>query len=281
MANRSYARRFGPGALLAAAAMAAVAFALAHAEDKRAPAPAPIDLEQYKITFDENFDTLDVSAVGPGTRWIAHTPWAGDFGDAQFANPTMDFPFTVKDGILRIEARKGADGKWQSGLLASVDPNNNGFKQQYGYFEMRAKLPAGEGLWPAFWLDSMVPKGLTDPSLEVDILEHHGHFPDLYESFVTMWPKGDPKTGSSVRNVTKFKSGILYEDYHTYGASVEPDWIVIYRDREEIWRTKTPPDHKHKLMILLNLALGSGWPIDKSPSPSYMYVDYVRAYERK
>jgi hypothetical protein len=34
-------------------------------------------------------------------------------------------------------------------------------------------------------------------------------------------------------------------------------------------------------MLLVNLALGSGWPIDKTPSPSYMYIDYVRAYAKK
>jgi hypothetical protein len=247
----------------------------------RATPAATINLDLYRLTFDEGFDTLDVSAAGPGTRWIAHTPWFGDFGDAQFANPVPGFPFTITDGILRIEARKGPDGKWRSGLLASVDPNNNGFSQQYGYFEMRAKLPAGPGLWPAFWLDSLVPRGSTDPSLEVDILEHHGHFPDLYESFVTLWPKVEPKQQRSERNVSYVKSGSLYDEFHTYGASVDPDWTVIYRDRVEIWRTKTPPEHHHKLMILLDLALGSGWPIDQTPSPSYMYVDYVRAYERK
>jgi hypothetical protein len=102
-----------------------------------------LDLRHYKLVFDEEFSHLDVSAWGPGTRWIAHTPWAGDFGDAQFVDPQKDFPFSVANGELRIEARKGDDGKWQSGLLASVDANGNGFSLQYGYFEMRAELPAG------------------------------------------------------------------------------------------------------------------------------------------
>jgi beta-glucanase (GH16 family) len=271
------ARRF----LLAGVGLFVIAAGIGFASNRPVlPAPS-IDLNQYRLTFDEDFNTLDVSAVGPGSRWIAHTPWAGDFGDAQFADPTADFPFTVKDGILRIEARKGTNGKWQSGLLASVDHNNSGFSQQYGYFEIRTKLPAGLGLWPAFWLDSLVPPGSTDPSLEIDVLEHHGQFPALYEAIVTVWAKTDPKQSRSYRQVNSVPSGTLYEDFHTFGASVDPDWIVIYRDRIEIWRTKTPPEHHHKLMILIDLALGSGWPIDQAPSPSYMYVDYVRAYERK
>jgi hypothetical protein len=95
------------------------------------------------MTFSEDFDdVLSVSPWGPNTRWIAHTPWAGDFGDARFADPQLGvFPFTIENGILRIEARKDADGKWASGLLASTDPNGRGFSQQYGCFEIRAKLP--------------------------------------------------------------------------------------------------------------------------------------------
>ena len=43
-------------------------------------------------------------------------------------------------------------------------------------------------------------------------------------------------------------------------------------------RRPTPPEHRHPMFILVNLALGGGWPIDKTPDPSYMYVDYIRAY---
>jgi hypothetical protein len=81
-------------------------------------------------TFTEDFNDLKVSAWKIGDdRWIAHTPWHGDFGDAGFTNPQPDFPFIVNDGMLRIEARKDASGKWHSGLLASVDQWNDGFSQ--------------------------------------------------------------------------------------------------------------------------------------------------------
>src|SRR5262245_29319588 len=88
-------------------------------------ASGSIDPSTYKLTFEENFDWLDVSAWGPNTRWIAHTPWNGDFGDARFVDPIPGFPFTVRDGLLTIEARK-TDKGWQSGLLASTDPKGNG-----------------------------------------------------------------------------------------------------------------------------------------------------------
>ncbi len=240
-----------------------------------------MSLDGYVIVFNEDFDSLDVSPHGPGTKWIAHTPWNGDFGDAQFTDPAPDFPFSVKDGVLRIEARKDTQGKWHSGLLASMDAKGNGFGSQYGYFEMRAKMPPGPGLWPAFWLDSMVAKEFDDPSIEIDVIEHYGKFPHAYESLVIVWPRSEKVKKRFERNVNIVPSGALYADFHTYGVSVEPDWTIIYFDRKEMWRTKTPPEHKHKLMVLVNLAMGSGWPIDQTPNPSYMYVDYIKVYQKR
>ena len=99
--------------LFAAQLLASSSMAQMDAEDAsgvEVSVEAALDLSDYRPTFEENFDRLDVSAWGPGTRWIAHTPWRGDFGDAAFADPTNDFPFTISSGILRIEARKEAAG---------------------------------------------------------------------------------------------------------------------------------------------------------------------------
>jgi len=236
-----------------------------------------LDLSRFKLTFNEPFDTVDVSAWGPGTRWIAHTPWNGDFGDAQFVNPTPGFPFSAENGILKIEAKKGNNGKWRSGLLASTDHYGRGFSQQYGYFEMRAKLPKGPGLWPAFWL---VGNADPDTSAELDVLEYYGRFPDMYQSVVHLFKKS--ARGRDYHNVLHNRVPVdsLWQGFHTYGALVDPDWIVLYLDRHEMARTPTPPEFKRPLFILLNLAMGGGWPIDNAPNPSVMEVDYVRAYKR-
>jgi hypothetical protein len=128
--------------------------------------PPTLNLDGYRLTFDEDFkdSELSVSAWGPDTRWIAHTPYAGDFGDARFADPTKGFPFTVENGILRIEARK-ANGKWQSGLLSSVDRKGDGFSQKYGYFEMRARMPVSRKVIArsVVWLRRPPPTELKAP----------------------------------------------------------------------------------------------------------------------
>lgn len=257
--------------------------------DSKAPWPpadteqAPsLDLSSFHLTFNEEFEgPLDVSAWGPGTRWIAHTPWAGDFGDARFADPGSDFPFTVKDGILRIEAKKDENGKWSSGLLASNDPLGNGYSQQYGYFEMRAKLPPGPGVWPAFWLcSSYNRKDKTagrDGSVEIDVLEYYGRTPSSFTATLHTWlPRPHRSEGFTITT----KPYEVSAGFHNYGCMVDPQWITMYFDGIKVWQVKTPPEHNKPLMLLLNLALGPGWPIDKTPNPSVMEVDYVRVYEK-
>ena len=239
---------------------------------------ADSDLPGYELVFDENFDSLDVSGRGPGTRWIAHTPWNGDFGDALFVDPEPGFPFQVEDGVLRIEARKGEDGIWRSGLLSSADPSGEGFHLKYGYFEIRQKLPPGPGVWPAFWL---ICNNGPDSSLEIDAMEYYGHEPTSYRSVVRVWPKKDTVEDHVVDQLQVLpEETSLTDSFHTIGVSVEPDWIVFYHDRKEMSRTPTPVEHTCPMFILFNLALGSGFSIENTPDPSYMYVDYVRAYRR-
>jgi beta-glucanase (GH16 family) len=246
---------------------------------------AGLDLSKFQITFSEEFDSLSVSPWGPNTRWIAHTPWAGDFGDAQFADPRLGvFPFTINDGILRIEAKKNAAGKWESGLLASADSNGRGFSQQYGYFEMRAKLPKGKGVWPAFWLSSVAdPKATT--SIELDVVEFYGHAPDRFQSVIHTWyvnpaDKAADKAPDIPVHFTMVPPDSLSDNFNDFGVLVGKETVTFYLNKKEIWREATPAKLSRPFIILLNLALGSGFPIDETPNPSYMYVDYVRAYKK-
>jgi beta-glucanase (GH16 family) len=239
-----------------------------------------IDVSKLRLTFSEEFDELSVSPWGPNTRWIAHTPWAGDFGDARFADPMKGiFPFTIDNGILRIEARKNKEGKWESGLLASADGTGRGFSQQYGYFEMRAKLPKGKGVWPAFWVHT-----INDPKakskVEFDVIEYYGHEARRYQAAVHTWffnPADDPGVPGAGTFVPVPENS-LSDEFNTYGVLVRPDVVIFYLNGTEVWRAKTPSELNRPLLVLVNLALGSGWPITETPNPSYMYVDYIRVY---
>lgn len=241
---------------------------------------------RYKKVWGDDFDDLSVSrSNNERTRWSAHTPWNGDFGDAKFidpidiyADPEKNEPFFVKNGILTIRARKHPNGKWTSGLLSSADPTTAGFALQYGYFEARMKLPPGPGVWPAFWLAANKKRDDKTPSVEIDIIEYYGKFPDSIHSVWHVWGNTEPKTHRSESMVTKVPSGSLSDQFHTFGAAIDKEWMIFYLDRKEIGRKPTPQEHTKPLMMLVNLALGSGWPIDKTPNPSDLLVDYVYAF---
>ncbi len=241
-------------------------------------APAQLDLGRYRRTFSETFERLDVSAWGPGSRWVAHTPWHGDFGDATFSDPLPGFPFATSGTMLRIEARRGLDGKWQSGLIASRDhdgPEGFGFAQRFGYFEIEAKLPPGPGVWPAFWLVGINPV----PRAEIDVFEYYGVEPDRFHANVHVWDEGDRRYGEG--HVVAMPPGTATGAFNRYGVLIEQDWVTFYLNRSEVWRTPTRPEFRQPMYMLANLALGGGWPIDKAASPSFFYIRSINAYERR
>ena len=236
-----------------------------------------LKLDGYTLTFNEEFNDLSVSSRGPGTRWIAHTPGNTDFGDARFADPVGDMPFKIEKGILRIEAAKEA-GKWRGAMLASVEPKGRGFAQKFGYFEMRARFPASPGMWPAFWL--LGQPSVTDrkrTNVEIDVVEHYGVMPNGIFSTLHLWhPDGKHPAKGDASSATG-----LTEGFHNYGVMVEEADIIWYFDGIEISRQKTPEEAKVPLYLLVDLAMGGGWPIDKAVNPSYMYLDHVRVYAQQ
>jgi beta-glucanase (GH16 family) len=238
------------------------------------------DLTGYRLVFEEEFTgPLSVSAYGPGTKWIAHTPYGGDFGEAWFTDPTFSpSPFSIKNGILNITAWKDRTNKnhWRSGLLSSVDRRGAGFAQALGYYEARMQLPTGPGVWPAFWLDGLgsfkTPKTKT---AEVDILEEYGVDSRIAHQNVHVW-NADGSQYSGVGNASICQG--MTTGFHTYAALIKTDYIHFYFDGIEQWKTPTPPEAKEPLYVMVDLALGGGWPIDQTPDPSHLYVDYIRVY---
>jgi hypothetical protein len=240
---------------------------------------APLDLTGYTMTFDDEFSKLDISSYGPGTQWIAHTPWNGDFGDAKFDNPGPGGPFSVSPRGLVIKASKDAQGKWHSGLICSVDhdgPQGHGFSQKYGYFEMKAILPTGPGTWPAFWL---IGTDKSTSASEIDVIEYYGAFDQYFHSTADVWSVKKDQKSKYWTKMTKVPHGILSSQFNTFGVLIEPKLTRFYFNRREIWSTATPPQYNQPMYILADLAIGGGWPFDKLSSPQNMVIQYIRAYQ--
>lgn len=241
--------------------------------------PERLTLDAFEQTFEEEFDSLDVSARGYDSKWIAHTPWAGDFGDAKFMDPGRDGPFSVSDGVLTIQASKSKRGRWESGLLSAVDGRKNGFHQKHGYFEARLRFSYGDGIWPAFWL---VGVDRSDHVAEIDVLEFYGHDSSHYKARTHVWIPGDRRASRHQNFDIPLDPQQFEERFQRVGVLIRPDAIAFYLNGVRVAQAEPLPALVNASYFpLVNLALGSGWPIDRTPNPSHLYVDYIRVYRER
>ena len=237
-----------------------------------------IDLSNFKPSFKEDFDSLDVSSWGCLSRWIAHTPWAGDFGNAKFMDPGENSPFSIDGGILTITARRVEGDRWESGMLSSWSRCNGGYAQTYGYFEIRTKLPEGAGFWPAFWL---IGVDRSEGAVEVDVFEYYSHRPDKLELTIHRH-KASAADEKIMRNKNHYvEPGSLSSDFHTYGAELTEDEVIFYLDRREIWRTAAPTEFRQPMYILVSLATQNYRMNEDTPDRATMEIDYIHAYQRR
>ena len=146
---------------------------------------------------------------------------------------------------------------------------------------MRAKLPVGKGLWPAFWL---LPADKQWPP-EIDAMEAFGSINPKAEGGVTM-----VHYQSILTDQTKSCGGWhdakldVTNDFHTYGVDLEPNGITYYFDGTPYASCPANPEANQPFYMLVDLAVGSpqSWPGSPDASnnwPQFLQVDYVRAYQ--
>jgi beta-glucanase (GH16 family) len=151
------------------------------------------------------------------------------------------------------------------------DANEPRFTFLYGYMEVRAKLPAGQGVWPAIW---MMPASYNDDNGELDVLEVIGSEP-LHANF-TLHRHGD-------REGHGWDGPDFSKDFHTFGVDWQSDHVSWYVDGVERARSRDASLICPEAMYpILNLAIGGTWggPPDASTVfPATMDVDYVRVWQ--
>ncbi|MGZ3346976.1 MAG: family 16 glycosylhydrolase [Caulobacteraceae bacterium] len=242
------------------------------------------------VTFDDEFNGLSLWNGSSGT-W-ATTFWYQDLlnsngstlegnGEQEWYinsnySPTSSVkPWTASNGVLTITAAP-ASGAISSlingyGYTSGEINTYHSFSQTYGYFEMRAQLPAGQGFWPAFWL--LPESGAWPP--ELDVMEVLGSNTSvLYNTVHSAATGGHTIVGDGGVTVADMSTG-----YHTYGVDWEPDYITWYFDGQALYKTATPSDMNQPMFMIANLAAGGYWPGSVTPgSVGQMNIDYIRAY---
>lgn len=233
-----------------------------------------------KLIWEENFDgkTLNENVwnyeLGDGCPNIC------GWGNNERQIYTKD-NHTVNNGFLTITAKKEGD-KYTSTRITTAGKKE--FK--YGYIEARAKVPVGQGIWPAFWMLGSNIKQVGWPMAgEIDILEYVGKEPDMV--FTSLHTKDSH--GNTV-NTKKTRIEDVEEGFHTYAINWTEDqieffvdgksvYIFIPKDKsEEVWPYDQP------FYFILNVAVGGnfgGPEVDDTIFPQEFVVDYIKVYSNE
>lgn len=213
--------------------------------------------------------------------------------DQGLALRTVLLPDAAKPDLARYMQATGQGGqaaqiRYATGQITT----SHTWSQTYGYFEIEARIPRGQGRWPAFWLTSAGPGWPP----EIDILEAYGagldqptkkdnqfntavlfdaldadlnptHPVDIENGFAitpggrraTVKARGELQVHTfGLRHDAERQLGArIYDDFHVYAALWTPDTITFYfgKDRAsltEIYRVPTPPDVNDPMFIIAN-----------------------------
>lgn len=165
----------------------------------------------------------------------------------------------------------------------------------YGYFETRAKVPAGQGYLPAFWLMSSDENiyGQWPRCGEIDIMEVMGQETDKLYGTIHY---GNPHSQGQGTYIAE-EGKDFADEFHTFGCEWEPGSIKWYVDgkcyyEEHNWYSTTegqgtltyPAPFDQPFYMILNLAVGGSWVGNPDENTSFdnnpYIVDYVKVYQK-
>ena len=268
----------------------------------------PVATVSLRRTFHDDFDAHPLSAgkwaphYAGGAAWPEARYWGGDgsdfkrktawngeqqiYVDPRYAGrattPLGLDPFSVRDGLLSITASRTPpalkevlfNNEYISGILTT----QGSFAQKFGYFEIRAKIPVGQGVWPAFWM--LADDGGWPP--EIDVMEGRGQRPgDLV--MTTHWRT--PPTDRVQSCGFDFMVPDASTAFHDYGVLWLQDRLIYFIDRKPVSDIKVPDTFVDPMYMIVNLAMGTktlpgvGFVDATSPVTVAFEIDRISAWQ--
>lgn len=241
----------------------------------------------YVLAWGEEFDGPELSSAA----WTAESgdgcPALCGWGNNEleyYMNPPNNLFF--QDGKMVIEARQESYGGKNYTSSRIKTQGKKVFK--YGRVDMRAILPKGKGIWPAFW---MLPEnnvfGGWPRSGEIDILELIGNEPAKAHATVHFGP--GPGSINISRNYSL--NGATFNDqFHVFSMEWEQDLMKFYVD-DILYSTVTKADlgannypFNEAFYFVVNLAVGGNWPGSPDATtvfPQWYIIDFIRIYQKQ
>jgi hypothetical protein len=266
-----------------------------------------------KLQWSDEFNSLSATPCKPGTgvwpkctkptaadgfTWYENKPGGGNFGLAAFEHTDSPFnPYTIQTGFLRIRSQYdpnyvdpyGFGRHWYSGLLASTFPDGTtNVPMGNGYYESRILVPYGAtkgnnnasgGTWPAWWMLTRNALQTTGTgAIEEDITEQYGNDPAYTQAIQHIYGGATGIGGP----IYKGHPEDLTWDFHRYGLLITDTTVAFYLDDiplGSLAKAKLVGGVSPEWYVLLDLAMGGGWPVNPPPGGYYdMWIDYVKYY---
>jgi len=247
-------------------------------------APTGPEVEINRIVWQDEFD-------GPAGQPPDPANWQYDIGGSGWGNNQLEYdtnrPENVAldgQGHLTIVARRE---DYLGSAYTSARINTRGrFERARGRFEARIRLPAGQGIWPAFWLLGADFGTVGWPACgEIDVMEYRGQEPTIVHG--SLHGPGY-SGGAALTSRFELRRGAFAGEFHVFAVEWDTDritWLVDGIAYKKVTPEDLPPDARwvfdHSFFVILNVAVGGNFvgPPDASTSfPQTMTVDYVRVY---
>ena len=247
---------------------------------------------ELNLVWSDEFDTdgaIDTS------KWFAEiippdneTNWWN--GEKQHYTDRLDNVY-ISDGTLKIVAKKedytfitsrneSITKEYTSARIKTQDK----YEFTYGRIDVKAKLPQGEGTWPAIWMLGANIDSVNWPACgEIDIMEHWGHNASIVASATH-----NTACYGGCANVTVGETTLpdYATNFHVYSLVWTEEELRFLIDDELKYKYKPNTKNNNNWpytkdqFIILNLAMGGDWfTIDPNFSASTMEIDYVRVYQ--
>ena len=186
----------------------------------------------------------------------------------------------IRDDKLVIKATE-ENGSYNSGRLTTQ--NKQLFR--YGRIDIRAKLPKGQGIWPALW---MLGANITEVGWpqcgEIDIMEAVGHEPDFVHGTTHYDAGGYQSKGASTSAGLNQSFNDEFHIYTIIWQENKIEWLVDYNQFFSFTSAQANGGYpfNNDFFMLFNVAVGGNWPGNPDATtvfPQEMVVDYVRVFQ--
>lgn len=234
---------------------------------------------KFKLIWKENFKGTTFDAK----RWSKIPRGLSDWNRHMSACEKL---YEVKNGCLTLRGvvNDRVDEKDTARYLTGGLYTKDKFTIEYGKVEIRAKLQAAQGAWPAIW---MLPNnGRWPDGGEIDIMERLNHDSIAYQTvhsyYTYILKEKNPKHSGIGR--------IRPDDYNVYAVEIYPDSLVFFINRQKTFsypRVKTDKKGQYPFGIpyylLIDMQIEGNWVGKAKPDelPVEMKIDWVKFYELK